>query len=73
MAEIVAAHFQGEHRPLDGIRDELIESFLKRRVAGDLATDQLLNAIYLISRRPGPGPDEKDRLVQALLRHLSQV
>jgi MoxR-like ATPase len=57
----------------------IIERFLERREEGELATDQLLNAIYLLTRstdkldnaiRP-PSGEEKDRLIEQLLRYLS--
>jgi hypothetical protein len=47
----------------------LIDTFLSRREDGDLATDQLLNAIYLTFRRAWP--EDKDRLVDAVMRHLT--
>ena len=59
LAEIVAAHFEDETLAIkdseraQAVRDrrqKLIESFLKRPDRNDLATDQLLNAIYLLTR-----------------------
>jgi MoxR-like ATPase len=48
---------------------EIIDEFVNKRQKGDLATDQLLNAIYLASR----GIDTRDKkdIFQAVLRHLT--
>ncbi len=51
--------------------DHLIDEFLAAREAGDLATDQLLNLIFLATTGRRPGPELRDRLVSVLLRPLS--
>jgi MoxR-like ATPase len=54
----------------------LIDEFLKRRTKGDIATDQLLNAIFLVTQKNvSPSKMERDQLIDALLRALgsSQV
>jgi MoxR-like ATPase len=48
---------------------EIIDEFVKKRQGGDLATDQLLNAVYLASR--GFDTREKKEIFQAVLRHLT--
>ena len=45
--------------------NNLIETFLSRRTQGDLATDQLLNAIYLTFQ--GAWPGDREKLVSAVL------
>ncbi|MEC4815736.1 MAG: MoxR family ATPase [Scytonema sp. PMC 1069.18] len=76
LAAIVKAHLG------DSIIEKakpIIERFLKRREEGDLATDQLLNAIYLLTRSTDkldnaihpPVGKEKERLIEQLLRYLS--
>ena len=81
LAEIVAAHFEDEtpaikdserEQEVRDRRQELIEAFLKRPDREDLATDQLLNAIYLLTRDPSPDGGAKSTLVDALLRSLSR-
>ncbi len=67
LARIVAAHL-GEDA-LENSRD-LIREFLHRREEGDLATDQLLNAIYLVTARRVGSTPEWDRLLGTLLRTL---
>jgi MoxR-like ATPase len=47
----------------------LIETFLSRRDRGDLATDQLLNALYLLSR--GVDMRDKEQLLDTVLKYLS--
>ncbi len=66
LLKIVEAHLGSEVFPA---ANQLVEDFLKERSKGDLATDQLLNAIYLCSR--GIDLREKNELFQALLRNLS--
>lgn len=69
LEKIVEAH-------LDDLTEEareLIANFLKRRSAGDLATDQLLNAIYLVTRNQAPEGEEKQRLIDRLLKYLSSI
>ena len=48
--------------------EQLVEEFISRREKGDIATDQLLSAIYLASR----GIDMRDKrtLFDVLLRYL---
>jgi MoxR-like ATPase len=63
---IVKAHL-GPDAAAQG--DDLIDTFLNRRMKGDLATDQLLNAIYLTSQAAWDG--DKDGLVKAVMQHLN--
>ncbi|MGB8343772.1 MAG: AAA family ATPase, partial [Ktedonobacteraceae bacterium] len=53
-----------------GQAENLVEMFEKNRQRGDVATDQLLNAIYLKSW--GADPGEKKELFEAILRQLNQ-
>lgn len=48
----------------------LIEQFVDARDHGDLATDQLLNAIYLTTSGDGQAPIARERLVANLFRAL---
>ena len=50
---------------------ELIDRFISRRAEGDLATDQLLNAIFLTFHDQWAG--SKDRLVESVLQYLTSV
>ncbi|MFF9804030.1 AAA family ATPase [Streptomyces coeruleorubidus] len=62
---IVRAHL-GE---LDQETKRMISMFLERSSAGELATDQLLNAIYL-SKVPGFRSESRDALAAVLMTHL---
>lgn len=64
---IVAAHL-GE---LDSkLLKKLLDQFLNRQRTGIVATDQLLNALFLIDRGKLPEGDERTRLEAILLREL---
>ena len=55
----------------------LITKFLDNRkevqTKGEVATDQLLNAVYLLARDQAPEGTDRDRLQESLLKHLSSV
>lgn len=67
LAAIVAGHL-GEEALVEGER--LIEQFMESRDYGDLATDQLLNAIYLVTSGNRPLGATKERMVATLFRPL---
>lgn len=53
--------------------DALIKQFCDRAKRGDLATDQLLNAIYFVTRERVPEQKTKDALVKSLMKYLSST
>lgn len=59
LTRIVRLRMGLEDETMDGESQRLIDSFIDRRLEGDLATDQLLNAVQL--RLAGAWPDESDR------------
>lgn len=70
LAGIVESHL-GPDMTADS--QDLLDQFVARRREGDLAADQLLNAIYLTSfaaREPGA---DRTRLAQLLMRHLDRL
>lgn len=70
LAAIVTSHLGPD---LATAGQDLLEEFVARRGEGDLAADQLLNAIYLTSyAATEPGADRM-RLAQLLLHHLNQL
>jgi MoxR-like ATPase len=75
LANIVQAHFGNADEQASETRNDLIRKFLERRDEGDLATDQLLNAIYLTMQGVDFPSDTKDKksLVNAVLRHLNTM
>lgn len=66
LAEIVKAHLGEE---VAQATSPLITDFLSRRMAKNLATDQLLNAVYMVAKGGFDGSDQ--RAVEALLSELS--
>ncbi|WAZ21535.1 MoxR family ATPase [Streptomyces cinnabarinus] len=69
LADIVRAHFDEEP---DAYAQSLISRFLSRVGGGDLATDQLLNAIYL-ARSAELGADSLDELAERLMPYLGEA
>jgi MoxR-like ATPase len=69
LADIVRAHFDEEP---DAYAQTLIDRFLSRVGGGDLATDQLLNAIYL-ARSSDLAAESLDELAEQLMPYLSEA
>jgi hypothetical protein len=69
LSAIVAAHLGDENLTA---RQPLIETFLDQRRTSSLATDQLLNAVFLAAQAPRSGP-EYDILLSRLLRPLDDA
>ncbi|MFF7751238.1 AAA family ATPase [Streptomyces sp. NPDC007971] len=69
LADIVRAHFDGEP---DDYAQDLIHRFLSRVGGGDLATDQLLNAIYLARSSDLPA-DSLNDLAEQLMPYLGEA
>lgn len=67
LADIVEAHL-GEDVQAAG--QDLIREFLTRRARGDLATDQLLNAIYLATSGSRPPEAKLQEIIEAIMRPL---
>lgn len=68
LEKIVEAHL-GPDFLAEEATQQLIGDFLKRRDSGDLATDQLLNAVYLTSS--GVDLYDKEQLIEAVLKYLT--
>ena len=71
LKKIVRAHFKEEADILEKAKP-MIEKYQELQKNGQLATDQLLNAIYLVTRKDFPDLD-KDKLVEKLLQYISNV
>jgi len=69
LERIVKVHLQLDDK-LPEIADKLIDQFLKKRQNGELATDQLLNAVYLVTRENSPTGTTKDDLIEKILKYL---
>lgn len=73
LINIVKAHFDDdENNPLS---EEIIKEFLKRREQEhqELATDQLLNAIFMLVGDNKPTEKEKESLIKRLLASLTET
>ncbi|MGB3656238.1 MAG: MoxR family ATPase [Rivularia sp. (in: cyanobacteria)] len=73
LKKIVQAHLGND---VMAEAEAVITEFMQRRDrsdAGDLATDQLLNAIYLVTRERSPVGDDKQRLLKALMTYLTST
>jgi MoxR-like ATPase len=71
LKKIVQAHFKDEADILAKAKP-IIEQYQKLQKDGQLATDQLLNAIYLVTRDDFPDMD-KVTLIEKLLKYLSNL
>ena len=70
LCNIIKAHLKGID--IDKFKEE-IEEFNKKREGGSLlATDQLLNAIFIISREHSLTGDERKNVLDIVLRELSR-
>ena len=79
LEQIVEAHLRkGQDakrwEQLQATVTELVGNFITKGKAetADIATDQLLNVVYLLTREVKPGEDEKDSLKELLLKGLSE-
>ena len=72
LTEIVRQHLGDETPENQKIRKELIKEFLKYRETQErnLATDQLLNAIYLLTQQRSPNKSEQEILLERLFQSL---
>ena len=68
LARIVASYFDPDRSAEAG---DLIREFVGLREHADVATDQLLNAIYLVSGASAAPPSLRDTIKSAVLRELS--
>ena len=74
LENIVKAHFLDKNNETEFLKEAeiLIEEFLKQRDnQQELATDQLLNAIYIMTRKYAPEGQNKDELIKQLFKSLN--
>ena len=79
LERIVEAHLKkgNDETHWARLQDEissLVEKFVETGKTNtvDIATDQLLNAVYLLTREVKPDQDEREKLLQLLLKSLSE-
>src|SRR4028118_301547 len=74
LKEIVKAHLGSDVITKGEVKiNELIEKFRTLREGGDIATDQLLNAIYMVTREFKPEAAEEKDLIEVLLKYLTSA
>ncbi|GAB1537850.1 hypothetical protein NUACC21_05050 [Scytonema sp. NUACC21] len=74
LKEIVKAHLENDVVTKDEEKiNQLIEKFRTLRKGGDVATDQLLNAIYIVTREFKPTQAEEQDLIEVLLKYLTSA
>lgn len=74
LAKIVAAHLgESQAEQAKVLIDEMIGKFIEKRSNGPLATDQLLNAIYLLTQGQAPTGTEKEDLEKHLFKYLTSA
>jgi len=74
LQEIVKAHLESDVITRDEVKiNQLIEQFITLQKGGDIATDQLLNAIYIVTREFKPEQAEEQDLIEILLKYLTSV
>lgn len=70
---VVEAHLS-QHMINGGPAADLVEQFVRRIEEGEqLAVDQLLNAVFLLTGEEAPQGRQRERLVESLLRELSHA
>ena len=77
LVKIIAAHLGQEMVAQDNEEnlkqadlDELVDNFIEQRYTETLANDQLLNALFILTKT---GVSTKDKLIKQILQDLGQV
>ena len=74
LKEIVKAHLGSDVLTKDEAKiTKLIEKFIELRDGGDIATDQLLNAVYIVTRNLKPESTDEQELTDLLLKYLTSA
>ncbi|WP_027255047.1 AAA family ATPase [Planktothrix agardhii] len=74
LMEIVEAHLEKDELTQDRTKIEnLIQKFIELREGGAIATDQLLNAIYMVTREFKPEAAEENDLIDVLMKYLTSA
>jgi MoxR-like ATPase len=78
LEKIIRAHFDSEGteegKRISAEMMDLIDKFISKRKEGELATDQLLNALYLLTRPQSPTEESaKNDLIRAVLQYLNRI
>ncbi len=68
LTNIVKAHLGDK---LTSEIEQQIHQFYDKRKKGPLATDQLLNVVFMLMNKPLPNPEEKEAIIERLMSYLS--
>jgi MoxR-like ATPase len=70
LTEIVKAHLELGDDLTQEIKTQ-IQEFYEKRKKGPLATDQLLNVVFMLINEPLPNPEEKEAIIERLMAYLN--
>lgn len=70
LTNIVKAHLELGDNLTPDIK-KIINDFVKKRKNGPLATDQLLNVVFMLMNKPSPNQDEKNAIKERLMAYLN--
>ncbi len=74
LKEIVKAHLGSDVLTKDEAKiTKLIKKFIELRDGGDIATDQLLNAVYIVTRNLKPESTDEEELTDLLMKYLTST
>lgn len=74
LRQIVQAHLGEEvMAEAEGLILKFLEYRGEAQTKGEVATDQLLNAVYMLARDQAPIGEDRESLMKNLLKHLSSV
>ena len=71
LAAIVGEHLRDLTEDQSALVDELVRQFFQRQTKGELATDQLLNAVYLCHHAARAGDIDISELAARVMPYLS--
>ncbi len=74
LLKIVSAHLEADNITKNREKiEQLVKKFKGLRENGDIATDQLLNAVYMVTRESPPEPTEEKELINVLMKYLTSA
>ncbi|MEM9276230.1 MAG: MoxR family ATPase [Cyanobacteria bacterium P01_F01_bin.143] len=74
LKEIVKAHLGSDILTKNETKiEKLITKFIELRDGGDIATDQLLNAVYIVTRDLNPDEADEKELTDLLMKYLTSA
>jgi MoxR-like ATPase len=71
LEEIVRSHLS--HDPESADVEGIINKFVEKRKKGELANDQLLNAVFMVLGKEYPVGADKEALIELLFTYLTET